>query len=1105
VPSTRAIYSVFICADIFRNLAILIEICATDPTGAEPVVTSPDTDEEICLILDNLSDDIALQINSEIESIAMFVRLAMIIWIFLFGLALVCQFAAHSARAQTSGGSGQLEALDNKILELWGGGKNTEALPLHRRVVELSDKTLGPEHPKSLERAESMAYALSLAGRRTEARPLFLRAIKSREHALSGKKYESEEMMLDANKLADLYGEVGRFNDAETTYKRVLAAQEKAHGPMHPNVAKVLEKLSMFYTIHERYAELEAVLQRRLTILEKTQDATHFADPNLPQDFVIRLAHMDTMSAVNDLADLYGTLGRYSEMEALVKRNLATVKAERGNEDLLVSTNYMQLGRIAVVRGRYADAESYFKKAMEIEQRTPNRQVYWCGMCEFLAEVYLRQGRFDDAEKVAKKAISPTNGTVANLLAFPDTGYLIVAQSNFARKRYAEAEKLFAQVMLGIEASYGPDVNAIVPPIVGMAEVKLAQGNPLESYDYAKRATTHRLRRIDARAESLTMSSRGQMRPVDFYDQSAFDIHLRAAAELALRSPDRAPALAAETFELSQRAQHSQAASALSQMAVRFAQGDGALAQLIRQRQELTEQYRMLDKNLAAAISQPNAQRNDAEEDNARKARENLVKRIKAIDANLAKQFPQYAALVNPAPLSIQEVQQLLRPGEVLIQISQEAVDPFPFRHSVGQTYVWAVTRDEARWKALPIGAETLATEVAALRCGLDESAWRATERCRKLLDGKSPDENGLPYDLARAYALYAKVLQPFDDLIKGRQILFVPSGALMTLPLQALVTAPPDPTVTGAERYAKAAWLGRRQPVTVLPSVTSVRSLRSFAKKSLATNPYAGFGNPLLSGLKGDNRSAWSRQDCQPAVSGGVQRVAARAVLQAAALDLFRGGKVDIAALRRQEPLPETADELCDVASALVASSDSVFLGARATEQTLKSLSAAGALKSWRVLHFATHGLIAGETSAFAFNRAEPSLLLSPPDKASEVDDGLLTASEVARLEMDADLVILSACNTAASDGAPGAEALSGLASAFIYAGARSLLVSHWYVNSEGAVKIITGAFGELSRDPTMGKAEALRRSIDARIREGSGRAHPSYWAPFVIIGDGA
>ena len=214
--------------------------------------------------------------------------------------------------------------------------------------------------------------------------------------------------------------------------------------------------------------------------------------------------------------------------------------------------------------------------------------------------------------------------------------------------------------------------------------------------------------------------------------------------------------------------------------------------------------------------------------------------------------------------------------------------------------------------------------------------------------------------------------------------------------------------------------------------------------------------------------------------------------------------GRADVAALRRQEPLPETADELCLVADALAAPADSVFLGARATEHTLKSLSATGALKSWRVLHFATHGLVAGKTKAFSVSHAEPSLLLTPPEKASNEDDGLLTASEVARLEMDADWVILSACNTAAADGSPGAEALSGLASAFLYAGARSLLVSHWYVNSEGAVRLITGAFAELRRDPAIGKAEALRRSFEARIREGGGRGHPSYWAPFIIVGEG-
>ena len=187
----------------------------------------------------------------------------------------------------------------------------------------------------------------------------------------------------------------------------------------------------------------------------------------------------------------------------------------------------------------------------------------------------------------------------------------------------------------------------------------------------------------------------------------------------------------------------------------------------------------------------------------------------------------------------------------------------------------------------------------------------------------------------------------------------------------------------------------------------------------------------------------------------------------------------------------------------------DTVWLGARATEGNLKALSREGKLARYRVLHFATHGLLAGESEAILKAKAEPALMLTPPkDGASaaelEEDDGLLTASEVAQLELDADWVVLSACNTAAGEKGD-AEALSGLARAFFYAKARALLVSHWYVNSDAAVKLTTGAFAELSASPRIGRAEALRRSMAALITKGKPEeAHPAHWAPFVLVGEG-
>ena len=221
-----------------------------------------------------------------------------------------------------------------------------------------------------------------------------------------------------------------------------------------------------------------------------------------------------------------------------------------------------------------------------------------------------------------------------------------------------------------------------------------------------------------------------------------------------------------------------------------------------------------------------------------------------------------------------------------------------------------------------------------------------------------------------------------------------------------------------------------------------------------------------------------------------------------AAAIDLpdaasfFRGATADVAAVRSLEPLPETTDEVCATAAALGAGEEALRLGADATEAEVKLLSEQARLSRVRILHFATHGLISGDLSGLA----EPAIVLTPPDQPDEADDGLLTASEVTTLKLDADWVILSACNTASGDG--GGEALSGLARAFFYAGARALMVSHWPVNSDAAVSLATGAIAAIASDPAVGRAEALRRAMLAEIDKGGRHAEPANWAPFVLVG---
>ena len=179
----------------------------------------------------------------------------------------------------------------------------------------------------------------------------------------------------------------------------------------------------------------------------------------------------------------------------------------------------------------------------------------------------------------------------------------------------------------------------------------------------------------------------------------------------------------------------------------------------------------------------------------------------------------------------------------------------------------------------------------------------------------------------------------------------------------------------------------------------------------------------------------------------------------------------------------------------------ENILLGARATETEIKRLSGAGEMSKYRLIHFATHGALAGQVSG----ASEPGLLLTPPDHATATHDGYLSASEVADLKLDANWVILSACNTAAGD-VESAETLSGLARAFFYAGARALLVSHWSVYSDVTVKLITGAIKRASADKSVGRAEAMRQAMLALIDNGApSEAHPAFWEPFVVVGEGA
>jgi CHAT domain-containing protein len=214
-----------------------------------------------------------------------------------------------------------------------------------------------------------------------------------------------------------------------------------------------------------------------------------------------------------------------------------------------------------------------------------------------------------------------------------------------------------------------------------------------------------------------------------------------------------------------------------------------------------------------------------------------------------------------------------------------------------------------------------------------------------------------------------------------------------------------------------------------------------------------------------------------------------------------------DIGVLPR---LPETADELRQIALSLKANPlTDIYVGLRASEARLKAMD----ISDVKVLAFATHGLVPGDLNGLT----QPALALTPSlvsgDKGIP-EDGLLQMGEILGLKINADWVVLSACNTGA-DKSAGADAVSGLGRAFFYAGARALLVTNWPVETTSTKLLTTELFRAQAKDAKLQRGAALRQAR-LRLIDGTGfldsksgkqvfaYAHPIFWAAFSLIGDG-
>ncbi len=816
-----------------------------------------------------------------------------------------------------------------------------------------------------------------------------------------------------------------------------------------------------------------------------------------------------TVSALNNLGSSLHAAGRPLEAVPIYIKLVRALGANPAANPAQLGPVHANLAAALEEIGNRTEALAHMRLAVEHLRKLGNPNAAQLAVAiNNLGNLEHRAGNLAEAEKLYREGLDIIGRTLGEESELYAGGLINVAVIKGDQGDNAEAERLTRRAYVTFKAVIGDEHPRTGSAAHDLAILVAERGDWRKAADFFAEAN-----RIAIRSARAIGTEDGRL-SASVFGLSSFNFTGEMRARQRIGTDD--PINREQAFALLQRTLNSRTGTALARMSSRAAAADPVLAKLVREQQDLYARRPDLDKAVVAALS-----RNSLDE--ATRARTDLAaadRQIADMAERIKQDFPQFHALNGTEPLPLADIQRALAPREALLAF----VEIEPSRTEPAEVHAWVVTARHVVWQRLPAYALQNTGSIGWLRCGLDAAEWRrpgGRDACRQAIgaDWNEADEaagKALPFDARRAHEIYNATLAPIEPAMRlpdggWRDLVIVAAGPLASIPLGVLVTAPPPFAVPNeVADYRKVAWLGGRQPITVVPSIGALAMLRRVAHASAARRPMVGFGNPLLHGESGDPELApfyqrrfalaQSRQTC--ADVAGRTKVASL-VSRAAARVATRSAQANVEQLLAQAPLPETADELCAVARDVNASPDDLFLGTRATETAVKALSRSGGLADYRIVHFATHGALPGELPG----RNEPGLILTPPAIASDEDDGFLTASEITQLKLDAEWVILSACNTAGADGGGnGGETLSGLTRAFFYAGARSVLVSLWAVDSDATVALVTSAVSRMASDKTLGKADAMRLAQSALIDGGRpNEAHPAYWAPFVLVGEGS
>lgn len=797
------------------------------------------------------------------------------------------------------------------------------------------------------------------------------------------------------------------------------------------------------------------------------------------------------------LATTYLAQNRVDESELLLREVLKRSLARDGRNSILVGKVLTMLARVMLARDRSAEAvvlaqwaEQTMAEAGMAELSPPraNGQVV-------LANALMVQGQASQAVAIIDR-LRQKLGNDARVEEGFGRGTLQTIRAYMLVGRLQDALADGDSLLLSRSSHYGAQHYETAEARAYRAMVLQRLGRLDEAGREFEQATAVLL-------DPSKISGRQQTSPTRIQR-----LRLILGEYLTLLSGRKAsnrPDDIAKAFMLADVARWQSVQKAVSGSAIRSAAGSAELAARIKKVQDADDEIQAVYKNLISQRSAPP----DKQLPSVIRAMEQRIATLQAEQLSdleaIRRQFPQYDALVNPKPADVGAARKALQRTEALLSV---------FMNPQG-TYVWALGGDgKLHFHFSPQSTQWVAERVKKLRASVDLTAGTPAQQ--------------LQFDLQAGLELYQELFAPVASAwAQADTLIVVANDALGQIPFSMLPTrAPAELSAENGvalSQFRQIAWLVRQVAVAYVPSVSSLVAMRALPTAQRERAAFIGFGDPDFGQVLGAGTSraatrglrnlsvsrneSWSDSTLQVDISPTAQAVMVQADDPAAPepnLESQPQAQASAAVSVLLPALPDTRDEIIAIAQALQANVErDAFFGQQASPARVMQMD----LRKRKVIAFATHGLMAGDLPGLD----QPALALSP-DQGQAGTDGLLRLEDILKLSLDADLVVLSACNTAAADGA-GSEAVSGLGRGFFYAGARSVLATHWPVETVSARELVTHLFQGYSRDPQMTRARALRNTmlklldqggtVDARGNLLLSYAHPAFWAPYALYGD--